>query len=131
MLFSLVRHQPCGACSPRRAQELKGELEAARAQLLPKKKFAFNKKVTRVKGADVGGAAQGAADPNTTAAGGSGGGAAADSSGPSAQDTQLVASGHGLANLQGEVRCRPGSGLSPRAQAVVPEAAPLGAENSS
>ena len=114
--------------------DVKAQLEAGRATLLPKKKFAFSRKVTRVKGAEVSSAAATSAPANqaygadSTAGSAAGPGmpalaheqqqqqqgaecGATDRPTPSQRDIQLVQSGCGLMGLRGQVVVRQGAEL--------------------
>lgn len=100
-------------------QEFKSKLEAARTSLVPKRKFAFARKVARVKGTDI--AAAAATDATATASSSSTGQAGAgcasgSSTAPDGQgsnteeapcfserDVALVASGRGLQGLRNQV----------------------------
>lgn len=100
------------------AAELKQMIDTARAELVPKKKFAFSKKVNRVKGSELSTAAAEAnpvgATPvsagGTSISGGSAAGApgvtsAGDAVGisPSQQDLALIQEGRGLRGLRNQV----------------------------
>ncbi len=81
-------------------QELKASLETARAQLIPKRKFAFKSKVSRVKGSEVkaDNTAQ-TTQPDTVTSNTD----AAPRPAATERDLQLVAAGRGLSGLSDQV----------------------------
>lgn len=101
-------------------QDLRARMETARADLLPKRKFAFSKKVARVKGTEVAASAAAAAPGDAASSANSSAHGGAISSGGGAQEVQGAQAAAGAGSIQGQGQAAAGASSAGGTQASQP-----------